>query len=176
MYGVAPEHRVSFKVVSALEMLHSAARTLFCYDPANGKWLQAHAQGRFMILKASVEWGKGAVSIRQVDGTYKIFVDKDNLGGLAEAVAKLLIYLNFYKAARLPDEAAQFMKTMSALDDFWLDFRKQAEQLKPPRGVFCGAVTRKTDDGYTLERCGVGAPTVLNVVESIVESAKLALD
>jgi hypothetical protein len=91
-------------------------------------------------------------------------------------IAKLLIYLNLYKSARLPDEATQFLKTMSTPDDFWLDLRKQAEQLKPASAVLCGAVIRKIDDGYTLERCGVGAPTILNVVESIVESAKLALD
>jgi dipeptidyl-peptidase-3 len=176
MYGVAPEQRISFKVVGALRMLHAGFRGLICYDPPSGKWLHAHARGRFTIVKAAVDWGKGAVSVRQVDGTYKIFVDKDNLGGLIEAVAKLLRHLNYYKSARLPDEAVQFMNALSTLDDFWLDVRKQAERLKVPRPLFCGAVVRKTDDGYTLARCGGETATVLSMVESIVESTRLALE
>ena len=77
---------------------------------------------------------------------------------------------------RLPDEASQFMSEMSTPDDFWLDVRKQAQQLKVARPVFCGAVVRKTDDGYTLARCGGEPVTVLDVVESIVESTRLALE
>jgi dipeptidyl-peptidase-3 len=176
LYGVAPEKRMSFKVVSALSMLQAGVKNLIAYEPALGRWLRAHAQARFTIVKAAVDWGKGAVSVRKVAETYKIFVDKNNLGGLIEAVAKLLKHLNYYKAARLPDEAVQFMNEMSTPNDFWLDVRKQAEQLESKKPVFCGAVVRKTDDSYTLARCGGETLTVLDMVESIVESMRLALE
>jgi dipeptidyl-peptidase-3 len=176
MYGVAPEQRLSFKVVSTLDMLHSAIKGLPCYDPSGGQWLQPHSRARFVILRVAVEWGKGAVSVRQVDGTYKIFVDKDNLDGLIEAVTKLLKHLNYYKAARLLDEATRFMNEIGTPDDFWLDVRKQAELLKRPSAVDCGAVLKKTDDGYTLARSGAETATVLDVFGSIVENIRLALE
>jgi dipeptidyl-peptidase-3 len=176
MYGVAPDQRISFKIMSALEMLHAGVKGLSCYDPAIGQWLQAHARAMFTIVKTAVDWGKGAVSVRKVDGTYKIFVDEGNFGELVEAVAKLLRHLNYYRGARLPEEATQFMNEMSTPDDFWLDVRKQAERLKAPRPVFCGAVVRKTDDGYTLAKCGGETLTVLDMVESIVENTRLGLE
>jgi hypothetical protein len=52
------------------------------------------------------------VSLRKVEETYKIFVDKSSLAAPIEALGKL----NYYKLARPPDEAGQFMNEMSALD------------------------------------------------------------
>jgi hypothetical protein len=41
------------------------------------------------------------VSVRKVEETYRIFVDKSSLAALIEALGKL----NYYKVARPPDEA-----------------------------------------------------------------------
>jgi dipeptidyl-peptidase-3 len=174
IFGISPEQRLTFKVVSALLMMHTAITGLLCYDAAGGQWLQSHSRARFTLIKAVMEWGNGAVKLGQVDGRYKIFIDKDNIEGLTEAVAKLLKHLNYFKAARLFDEAVQFMNAMGTPDGFWLDVKKQVEELKRPRAVICGAVVRKTDDGYTLTRCGGEKATLLDVVESFVENIRLA--
>jgi dipeptidyl-peptidase-3 len=176
LYGVPAERRTSFKVTATLEMMHMGIVGLSCYQPTIGQWLQPHAQARFGIIKAVIRWGKGALAVKQVAGRYKLLVDREKLAGLAEAVETLLKYLNYYKAARMPAEAEQFMAQISALDEFWLDVRKQAEQLKRGRSLLCGAVVRRTEDGYTLARCGGETVTVLDVVESIAESARLALE
>jgi dipeptidyl-peptidase-3 len=176
MYGIPPEKRKVFKLCAALDMLHAGIKTLTCYAPDVVQWKQAHARARFGVLRAALIWGRGSVSLKLVDGRYKLFVDPDKLDGLQDAIELLLKYLNYYKSAKLPNQAKEFYGALTAFDDFWLDVRKQAMLLKTPRSVNCGAVVRKVGDGYSLERVRPEPASALDEWVSIVDSVRLALE
>jgi dipeptidyl-peptidase-3 len=174
MYGVAPENRLNFKVVSTLGMLHVAVASLMCFIPETKKWTQAHSRGRFGIVQAVLRWGDGVLAVRKIGDRFKLFLDVAKFAKVEEAIARLLTHLNFYKAARLPEEGDRWFTELTSLDDFWLEVRQQAIALRTPRWIATGAVIRKVGDGYALERCGGETLTVLDAALSIHESVKLA--
>jgi dipeptidyl-peptidase-3 len=176
LYGVPPEKRVSFKVCETLAMLHSGMKSLVCYIPDIWQWKQAHAQARFAILRAILFWGRGAASVKAVDGSFKLYIDPENFDGVIDAVELLLKHLNYYKAIRAPEQAKEFFGSLTSLDDFWLSVREKAQTLRLPRAVECGAVIKKVGDDYTLARPGGTILTVLDVASSIVESIALAIE
>jgi dipeptidyl-peptidase-3 len=174
MFGVAVEKRLDFKIAMTLDMLHQGVMTLIHYSTDVHQWKQAHAQARFAILRAVLIWGRGAVVFKAINGTYKLLVDPGNFDGVVDAVENLLKHLNYYKAARMPDQAKEFFRALTSFDDFWIEVRKKALEARLPRGVLCGAVLQKTADGYTLVRASPNPPTVFDVAFSISENIEIA--
>jgi dipeptidyl-peptidase-3 len=155
-------------------MLHTGIKTLIFFIPEANQWTQAHSRARFGVVRAVVQWGDGALVVRKVGDRFKLILDETKFAKVEEAIARLVIQLNFYKTARLPEQAEKWFGELTSLDDFWLEVRQQAVELKIPRGICTGAVLRKAGDGYTLERCGGETVTVLDAVLAIHESVKLA--
>jgi hypothetical protein len=79
-------------------------------------------------------WGRAA-AVRPVGGSHKLTIDPD---GFDENLVK---HLNYFKSARLPDQAREFFGAPTALDDFWLAVRKKAVQCKRPQ---CGSSAQQT--------------------------------
>jgi dipeptidyl-peptidase-3 len=177
MYGIAPGDRLAFKVVALLSMLHGGIKTLFLYSPEVARWGQAHSRARFAIVRAVIMWSAGAVSVKKIGDSYKILLDQGKFQGVVDAIELLLKHLNYYKAARLPDQAREFYGALTAIDDFWLDVRKQAIATKLPRGVITGATLVKGEDGeYALARQGGETLTALDTALAAVQSTKISLE
>jgi hypothetical protein len=122
-------------------------------------------------------WSGGAVTVKKVGDMYKILLDQSKFERAEDAVELLLKYLNYYKAARLPDQAREFFGALTAIDDFWLDVRKQAIASKIPRGVVTGATLVKQENGESaLRRQGGEKLTALDTALSVVQSVKIALE
>jgi dipeptidyl-peptidase-3 len=176
MYGVAPEDRQTFKFVFVLNKFHAAIRGLTMYVADVLQWKQPHSRARFAMLRAAIIWGRGAVAVRKIDGQYKLIVDQDKFDGIVDAIELLLKHLNYYKTARLPEQGREFYAALTSIDDFWMDVRKAASDVKTPRTIFAGSVVRKVGEEYTLVRCGGEKPTALDAALAIVESIKVALE
>jgi dipeptidyl-peptidase-3 len=175
MFGVPPEERTTFRRCFVLNLLHYGLMTLSVYCPATRTWKQAHAQARFVILRALLVWGRGGVSLRKVDGKFKLILDTDRWDGIVDAIERLLIHLNYYKATRLVDPAREFYGALSSFDDFWLEVRAEAEAVYIPRPCYLGAIVAKEGEQYTLKKITEGQPNALDVALTAVKNIKLAL-
>jgi dipeptidyl-peptidase-3 len=179
LFGVPPEIRETFKLCSVLEMLHTAVKQLNCYAPEVLQWKQAHARARFAILRAVLMWGRGAVVVKKTDDAacpFKLIVDPKKFDGIVDAIELLLKHLNYYKAARLPEQAKEFYGALTSVDDFWMQVRAEAIRLLSPRPVHTGTVIRKVDGGYTLARGGGETLTTLDVALTALENIRVALE
>jgi dipeptidyl-peptidase-3 len=176
IFGVPTERRFRFKVNSTLVMLHNGLQNLGSYIPELQQWKQAHSQARFAILKAVLNWGKGAVEVKKIEGKFKLIILEERFEGVQEAIELLLKHLNYYKAARLPELGNQFMKTLTSFDDFWLEVREQSLLIRPPRPVACGVTIVKNEENneLTLVSPKNADPTILDVFYSITQNVKIA--
>jgi dipeptidyl-peptidase-3 len=174
LFGIAPEKRLQFKVNSTLTMLHNGLSTLTCYQPEVAQWKQAHARARFAILRAVLMWGRGAVAVKRVQTEFKLEIDVQKFDGVVDAVENLLKHLNYFKAARLPDQAREFFGALTALDDFWTEVRAQAVAIRLPKPIVCGATVRSGANGLRLTGPAKSVLTTLDVALSIVENVRIA--
>jgi dipeptidyl-peptidase-3 len=176
MYGVPVEERKTFKICFVLNLLHYGLMTLPVYNPKTRTWGQAHAQARFVILRALLIWGRGGVTVKKEDGAFKLRVNPDLWDGVVDAIEKLLIHLNYYKAAKLVDSAREFYGALSAFDDFWIEVRAAAEKVYIPRPCFLGALTVKDGEKYKLTKITDQEPNVLDIALTAVLNIKIALE
>jgi dipeptidyl-peptidase-3 len=85
-----------------LSMVYSGfGKALESWQPASKRWLQAHSQARFVILRVLIEAGDGLISVKEVTGKdgkpdllLKVDYDKiDSVGrpAVAEFLRKLQV-------------------------------------------------------------------------------------
>jgi dipeptidyl-peptidase-3 len=174
MYGVPADRRKAFKIAATLDMVHSGLKGIICYKPESSEWTQPHARARMAILRALLIWGRGGLSLKKVDGRYKLLIDDNKFDGIVDAIETLLKHLNYYRSVKLPCQAKEFIGALTSVDGFWLDVRAQVEQFRRPTRVDCAAVVKRTESGYTLARSGGEKLTVLDVAVAAVETHALA--
>jgi dipeptidyl-peptidase-3 len=175
LYDVPVGERMDFKVVALLSMLHAGVKTL--YECENGKWGQAHARARFAIVRALVNWSDGAVSVSKIGEDFKIVFDRAQFGSVAGSVERLVKELNYYKAARLPDQARAFFGELTDVDEFWNEVRIQAIAKKKGLPVTMGATIEIVGGVYTLVKKQLGEKlTALDAAWAMLRSLKLALN
>jgi hypothetical protein len=155
-------------------MLHNALVGLVCYSPEVSQWKQIHSRARFALLRAIITWGRGAVSVRKIEGRFKLLIDESKFDGVVDAVEYLLKHLNYYKATRLPDQAREFFGALTALDDFWIEVRSQSVEIRLPRAVLVGATAVKNGDNVTLVGPTKETFTPLDVVLSTIRNVAVA--
>jgi hypothetical protein len=73
----------------------------------------------------------------------------EKFDGIVDAVEKMVRHLNYYKTARMPEQAREFTRALSSPDDFWLAVKQKAVELKRPScgfldGIGCGAIVSRT--------------------------------
>jgi dipeptidyl-peptidase-3 len=176
MYGVAPEERETFRVCYLLNILHYGMVNLPMYSPATHTWTQPHAQAQFVIIRAMLIWGRGAVSLRLIDEKFKLIVDPAKFDGVYDAVERLLAHLNYYKAAKLVEPAREFYGALSSIDDFWLEVRKVADAVYIPRPCHLGVKLVKEGDKFRLAPGSDGKPNALNFTLTALENIRLATE
>jgi dipeptidyl-peptidase-3 len=176
MYGIPMEQRRVFRVCYLLIMMHAAIVGLPTYVPETREWKQPHSQARFVILRAIYKWGDGGLEVKKIDGKFKLTVNPEKWDSVVDAIRRLLIHLNFFKAARLVDSAKEFFGELSALDDFWIEVREAALSRSVARKCYLGALIVKDGDRYTLGKITTEVPTVLDVALTSVENIRLALE
>jgi dipeptidyl-peptidase-3 len=176
MYGVPVDRRMAFKTSAMLLLTQSGLNRLVTYQPESSRWTSPYGRARVAILRAVLIWGRGSMTLKKIDGRYKLQIYDEKFDGVVDALSTLLKHLNYYRAAKLPDQAREFIGMLTSMDDFWLDVRKQSMQDRGPKGVECAAVVRKTETGYTLARSGGTKVTALDVAVAAVETSALALE
>ena len=126
VFGITdPEQKKKFDLIEAYKMLEAGMNSLASYSPTTLKWTQAHAEGRFCILRAVLIWSRGAARLEENGDSLKIIIDENRLDDVHDAVGKLLKHINYYKATYKPDEAFQFYRALTGIDDRWLSIRKK---------------------------------------------------
>ena len=177
IFDIAKEDKEDFGLISAYSMFLTGLTNIDCYSPETHQWKQAHAQGRFCILNACMRWSNGAVTLDDSTEDVIIRIDEKRLADIHEAVSKLLIYLNYYKAACLPEEARKFYEEMTTLDEKWLSIRSKVTKEIPPRAVHLAAVVRNDEKGVRIETIGNGRDaTLADVIRTFtqnIDAAKL---
>jgi hypothetical protein len=87
------------------------------------------------------------VSLRTIDNEFKLIIDADKLDGAADSVELLLKHLNYFKVARLPDQANEFISMLTSFDDFWMEVGAQSLLIRTSRPIACGVMVVKDDNG-----------------------------
>jgi dipeptidyl-peptidase-3 len=174
LFGIPPERRRRFKVNAAYLMLHGSIAQLGCYSPEVCQWKQAHTRARFAVLRAVLNWGRGATTVQKVDGKFKLFIDADNFDAVIDAVEKLVVHLNYYKSARLPEQAKEFFSGLTSIDEFWLEVRAQAAPIRLPRGIQSGATIVKKGDELTLVGQTKEEVTTIEFIRSNLQNIRIA--
>jgi hypothetical protein len=127
-------------------------------------------------LRALLIWGRGGVTVKKENGAFKLRVNLDLWDGVVDAIEKLLVHLNYYKAAKLVESAREFYGALSAFDDFWIEVRAAAEKVYIPRPCYLGTLTVKDGEKYKLTKITDQEPTVLDIALTAVENIKIALE
>jgi dipeptidyl-peptidase-3 len=175
MYGVSAEEKADFRLIFILNLLCQGLQTLTLFHVESGKWKQAHAQGRFAIIKALLKWSNGAVAVANTDGKLTITVDPAKIDGVAEGTALLLKYLNYYKTTAKVVEGRAFYEELTSFDEFWMKAREVSANGFKPRPALVGAVIRKKGEEYTLERWADHAANALDVALVAAQNIGLSL-
>ncbi|CAL4157504.1 unnamed protein product, partial [Meganyctiphanes norvegica] len=68
VFGITDEDKEDIKYISWLDMFYAGLRGLEMYQPAQGKWGQAHSQARYVILRVGLEAGEGLVDVVETTG------------------------------------------------------------------------------------------------------------
>ncbi|KAI9840627.1 MAG: hypothetical protein M1837_001396 [Sclerophora amabilis] len=132
-----------------LQMARAGLLALEFYDPASKKWGQAHAQGRFSILRCFLE-DAGPDFARLVysspDDLSDLHVSLDRQKILSHgrpAVERYLQKLHIYKTTADIESGKALYERMTRVDDEWWGGKVRDEVLKrkAPRKVFVQANT-----------------------------------
>merc|ERR1739838_139549 len=91
VFGITNEDKEDIKYISWLDMCYAGLRGLEMYQPAQGKWGQAHSQARYVILRVALEAGEGLVDVVEVKG-------EDGLPDLKMSVDRSKIHTVRHKA------------------------------------------------------------------------------
>jgi hypothetical protein len=78
--------------------------------------------------------------VKKENGAFKLRVNPDLWAGIVGAIEKLLVHLNYYKAAKLVDSAREFYAAFSAFDDFCIEVRAASQKVYIPIPCFFGPI------------------------------------
>lgn len=172
IFGVETEsHHNDVSYTIWVNMLLSGIKGLIFYSPEKKKWLQAHCQARYVILKAMdeveglVEW--------ELDTEGKHFTFRVNRNIYEtkgrEKVQELLMKLQVYKATADIKEAKKFFEFYSDPSEFHLSLLPRIKHNKKERGVF----TQPTIIQDWNEHSSVSYPdTKFGMIKSFITNLK----
>jgi dipeptidyl-peptidase-3 len=138
-----PDHKDQWKDIMYgvwTEFVLAGVNGLEYYDPENKRFLQAHINGRFVILSVLLEAGNNFIKIEKTKKDHKdwIFVniDKEQIltTGLT-AIKNFLLKLNVFKATADIERGREMYEGYSKVNDFFLDIRKIILDNKKPRRI-----------------------------------------
>jgi dipeptidyl-peptidase-3 len=173
LFEIPLEPPPRFRVNAADLMVHGSIAQLACYSPEVSQWKQTDTRARFAVLRAVLIWGRGVTTVQKVEGTFMSFINAANLDAVITAVEQLVVHLNYYKAARLPQQEKEFFSALTSIDDFWLEVPAQAASIRLPRGIQSGATIIKNGDELTLVGQTKAEVTIIEFIRSNLQAIRI---
>lgn len=161
VFGFEGEEAECVTYVNWLNMAYSGLKALEMYQPATRKWLQAHSQGRYIILRVLLEAGENFVRIEetQADKNLLLTLDKTKIRTVgAKAIEKFLLKLQVYKSTGDIKAATSMYDHYSAVPDRaqdaaypFLNWRDIVMAHKKPRKIFVQSNTTLHDNKVSIQ-------------------------
>lgn len=161
VFGFEGEEAENILYVNWLNMCYAGLKALEMYQPATSKWLQAHSQGRFVILRVLLEAGQDFVRVEETEVGKNLLLTLDKtkiktIGAkaIAEFLTKLQVYLSTadIKAATALYEhySAVLPRQEDAVHPF-LNWRDIVMAHKKPRKIFVQANTNLHENKVSIK-------------------------
>ncbi|XP_043501260.1 dipeptidyl peptidase 3 isoform X2 [Polistes fuscatus] len=122
---------------------NGCAKALEMYDPSTKKWLQAHSQARYVLLRVCLEAKDSFVTITETEPgkNLKMTLDRSKIGTSGKKVIEeFLRKLQIYKSTADVDSAREMYEKYSEVPDSgpypWAHWREIVLLYKQPRKMF----------------------------------------
>ncbi|XP_078035703.1 dipeptidyl peptidase 3 [Augochlora pura] len=150
------------------------ARALEMYQPSTKKWLQAHSQARYVLLRVCIEAGEDFVTVVEAESgkTLKLTIDRSKIQTVGKkAIGKFLTKLQVYKSTGDFAAAKEMYDKYSEVPETgpqpWARWRDIILAHKEPRKIFVQSNTFvKGSDGVQLKNY---EPNFAGLIQSWME-------
>jgi dipeptidyl-peptidase III len=140
--------------VNWLSMARAGIDALTVYDPEKQAFGQAHAQGRYVLMRVMLEAGQGLLVIEpDAQGRFIVTLDRTKIESVGRpAIGKFLTQLGVHKATADFAAGSALYAKYSAVDATMSKLREYALQVKKPRHIWVQPVLDLGQDGKVIFR------------------------
>ncbi|XP_063985420.1 dipeptidyl peptidase 3 isoform X2 [Diachasmimorpha longicaudata] len=125
---------------------NGCAKALESYSPEKNKWLQAHSQARYVLLRVCLEAAQGFVKVEEIEEgkNLRFTMNREKINTVGkEAVGKFLQKLQIYKSTGDFESAKTMYEAYSEVPEGgkhpWRKWREIVLAHKQPRKIFVQA-------------------------------------
>lgn len=144
VFGYEGDIAKDIAYVNWLSLLwNGCAKALEMYEPTTNKWLQAHSQARYVLLRVCLEAGEDFVTVTETEPEkdLRISLDRSKIETIGKrAIGDFLKKLQIYKSTGDVDAAKQMYEKYSEVPDSgsypWARWRAIVLANKQPRKMF----------------------------------------
>ena len=172
IFDISKEDQKGFMISEIYYLMKRSFVGLLNYDPKTMMWKQAHARGRFAILRALLMWSRGGLTVIRKNNSFEIVVNKEKLDGVRDGLALMLKHLNYYKATCQVTQAEAFYSALTSVDNYWLEVRKIVENIPKREVIIAQATIVKENDQWTL--IGKENPDIYDAAMTVIQNVQAA--